>query len=237
MKKKILAGLLAALSVFTFVACEESADESKKSKSSQKGEAVFQEEEILPQKSAEEKRALNIFLSNFSEAYYMKGSDPISGDEGKIDFAFTHVLLNSPSELALVPDYDSISAEKVDEVLEKYFGESVPHKTPKSSRKWQFRDGNFITRIPGGDSYGAFSVATGMKTMKDGNFEVSFHIYQLDGVYGGNLVTDMAAYSLSDAEAAAKYQKQADGTAVLKAKEYKGKQTYELVSYEVNYIV
>ncbi len=233
MKRKTIAILLLTALILTCTACEKDAEKSEKPDKPTAAPVQFQEEEILPLKTAEDKRALNIFLSNFSEAYYLKGSDPISGDEGKIDFAYTHLMINAPSRIT----GGAISAAEVDEVLEKYFGESIPHKTPADSRMWEYKDGKFVAFIPGGDSYGDFSIATSMKTMKDGNFTVSFNIYQLPDVSGGDIVTDTAAYSLSDAEAAAKYEKQADGTAILKAKEYKGKQTYELVSYEVNYLV
>ncbi len=252
MKKKILACFLAALSIFVFAACEKDVEEPEETgkgsgmsladvfqknetKEEKKQEAQEEAADILPQKTADEKRALNIFLSNFAETGYLKGEMPYTGDEGKIDFAFTHLLINAQSRLAAVPDYDAVSAAEVDKVLEKYFGSSVPHKTPKDSRKWTYVDGNFIARIPGGDSYGDFAVATSMKKLQDGNFEVTFHIYSHPDAYGGNIVNDPTLYSLTDSDAAASYSRQAKGTAVIKEKVYNGKETYELVSYDVTY--
>ncbi len=248
MKKKILAGFLAALSVFVFAACEKDVEEPEETgagsgisladvfqknetKEEKKQEVQEESADLLPQKSADEVRALNIFLSNFAETFYFRGEMSNADDERKINFAYTHLLINAPSRLA----GNVVSAAEVDAVLIKYFGSTVPHKTPKDSRMWKYEDGNFLAKIPGGDSYGDFAIATGLKKLPDGNFEASFHVYTHPDAYGGNIVSDPTLYSLTDSEAAASYQRAAQGTAVLKEKVYDGKETYELVSYDVTY--
>ena len=190
--------------------------------------------DVLPSMSAAEKREINIFLSNFSEAFYDPDDSYYTNpDEQKISFAYIHAKLNSPKKILWEGSYYGISAENVDAILYRFFGETVPHKTPSGSKWWKYQNGKFLMPAADGESYPDFSIATNMLVNADGTYTVAFNVYSDDSVTGGDRLTDKTVYSLTDAEAAKKYTLTGYGTAVVKAKVYNGANTYELVSYEV----
>lgn len=247
MKKRMLALLF--LFVLVMSACTktvkldkvEPEDEKKPSasqESSQDEEEIpapvqSKEENILPEMSYEEAREINIFLSNLSEAKYDPTSGYFSQDEALIDFAFTHVYINSHSKVAAEDGYMGISVADTDTILKRFFGKTVPHKTPDENKKWICRNNKFLAHIAGGDSYGDFSIATKVLLRQEGNYEVDFNVYNDPEICGGDVITDKTIYSLTDKEAAAKYNLIGRGIAVLKPKTYNGEETYEIVSYLV----
>ncbi len=192
-----------------------------------------EEENLLPEMSSGEKREVNIFLSNFSEAGYDPTSGYFSQDEALINFAFTHVYINSSSKVVAEDGYMGISASDTDAVLKRFFGKTVPHKTPAGSKIWIFRNNSFVIPVATGDSYGSFSIATKIRLRQDGNYEVDFNVYNDPEIVGGDKITDKTIYSLSDSQAAAKYDLIGRGIAVLKPKKHNGEETYEIVSYLV----
>lgn len=190
---------------------------------------------LLSEKDSAQVREINLFLSNFSETFYDPDSEFFGEEEGKIYFAYLHALINSESLIFGKDEYFGIKAEDVDRILIRFFGSSVPHETPKNSRYWIYEDGAFFMPAASGESYGDFSIATEMTQRKDGNFDVSFNIYHDPTVFGGDVISDQSVYSLSASEAEKKHDYIGSGKAVLKEKTYNGENTYELVSYEVNY--
>ena len=190
-------------------------------------------QDILPDMSAEEAREVNIFLSNFSEAYYVPEPECYSPEEALIDFAFIHCKINSYEKILYEEDYMGITATDVDAVLNRFFGKTVAHKTPKDNQQWIYRDGKFLTPAADGESYGTFSIATQVRLYDNGNYEVAFNVYNDREIGGGDVITDKTIYSLAADKASEKYALTGHGAAVLKPKKYNGKDTYELVSYAV----
>lgn len=191
------------------------------------------EENLLPRMSSEDAREINLFLSNFSEAGYDPTSGYFSRDEALIDFAFTHVYINSSSKVVYEDDYMGISVTDTDTVLKRFFGKTVPHKTPDGNKLWICSNDKFLIIAASGESYGDFSIATKVRLRQEGNYEVDFNVYNDPEIGGGNVITDKTIYSLTDSEAAAKYNLIGRGIAVLKPKTYNGEETYEIVSYLV----
>ena len=213
-------------------AIEENAEEKIPTTAEQKkiAEPVFEEVDILPSMSRDERREVNIFLSNFSEAYYGTGEFPES-IEDKISFAYNHALINTP-DLAFYEDsYMGIKASDLDSILIRFFGNTIPHKTPEEGFYWIYRDGKFLMPAASGEFYGYFTVATSVIKKQDGLFEVSFNVYadySSDGV-----ISDNSVYYIDEASADAAYELAYCGNAVLKSKVYNGKNTYELISYTI----
>ncbi len=206
----------------------------------QTAEPMQKEEPAVPENqlktmTAEQRREVNLFLSNFSEAYYNPNGGYYGEEEAKISFAHIHAGINLGDVTLFDGEYMGISADKVDEILTRFFGSSVPHRTPENGKYWFYDDGKFMMPAASGESYADFSIATEMRARADGNFDVSFNIYADPTVTGGDIISDKSVYSLTDAEAAAKYHFQGSGTAVLKPKTHNGSDTYELVSYSPVY--
>ena len=193
------------------------------------------DEDLVLEVDSSVAREVNLFLTNFSEVFY----DPTLGffgeAEEKIQFAYMHASINSPSLTFCKDGYTCISAKNVDSILESFFGSSVPHETPKDSKYWTFKDGNFVLAATAGKPCPNFSILTGMTRRQDGNFDVTFNIYSDPSLSEGNIISDKIVYSLTDSEAASKYKYAGDGRAVLKEKVFNEKNTYELVSYDVYY--
>ena len=123
-----------------------------------------------------------------------------------------------------------LSASAVDYILNRFFGYTVPHKTPINSNEWKYRNGEFIARAASGGPEPDFTIATKMIKCSDGNYEVKFNVYH-DGI--GRAV-DIYALSVSEVESWCEHV--GYGTAILRNKVFNGKNTYELVSYDVDYI-
>lgn len=191
---------------------------------------------VLDSMSAAEKREINLFLSNFSEAYY----DPddnyyTSSAEQKINFAYLHAKINSPSYVIYENGYSGISAANVDKILYRFFGSTVSHTTPANSKWWRYKNGNFLIPSADGESYPDFSIATSMIANGNGTYTVEFNIYADPSVSGGDSISNSSVYSLTPSQATASYDYVTYGTAVVKPKVYNGNNTYELVDYNVNY--
>lgn len=187
---------------------------------------------VLLDMSPEQRREVNIFLSNFSEAFYEPNQGYYSEAEAKISFAYIHSLINGYNTTFYEDNYMGISAKDVDNVLVRFFGSSVSHQTPPNSVCWIYKDGKFLMPAASGESYPYFSIATEMKKRPDGDFDVKFNIYSDPSITGGDMITDKTVYSLSNQDAASRYEQKGHGNAVLKSKVYNGSDTYEVVSYE-----
>lgn len=181
-------------------------------------------------------RELNLFLSNFSEAYY----DPddsyyTNSDEQKIMFAYLHAIINYNSMRFSEGAYYGISASNVDTILYRFFGKTVPHRTPSGSKVWKYKNGKFLIPAADGESYGNFSLATGMYPNGNGTYRVTFNIYCDDTVCCGNIIEDKTLYSLTPDTVYPKCSYIGYGTAIVKPKTHNGSNTYELVDYTVKY--
>ncbi len=186
--------------------------------------------------SAAEYKELNLFLSNFSEAYY----DPndayyTNPDEQKIMFAYLHSLINYNGSIIYENGYYGIYASDVDKILNRFFGTTVPRQTPYNSKVWKYKNGKFLIPAADGESYGAFSLATGMYPNGDGTYRVTFNVYYDTDVMGGDIITDKTLYSLTPQTVYRRCSYEGNGVAIVKPKVYNGKNTYEIVSYSVNY--
>lgn len=250
MKIKVLAVLMVA--VFALSGCTGlltagkgiiKNEKTEEKTGSIQAEGTVEEKEIMNSKVSDllegmdrdARREVNIFLSNFSEAYYNPGSGVYASEaEEKIAFAFTHAKINADSMIFYEGSNMGISATDTDAILYRFFGSTVPHETPSGSREWTYRDGKFLMQAASGESYLYFSIATAMTKRSDGNYDVSFTIHSDSSALGGGVITNKNVYALSEQEAGA-YPIEGEGTAVLKPKQHNGKASYELVSYTISY--
>lgn len=198
-------------------------------------EAVTVYENLITKMSDEKRMNVNLFLSNLSEASYNPASDYYGENEKMIAFAYSHAKVNWRKILVHDGNDVGLSAGNVDTILERFFGRTVPHETPKDSKHWTYRNGYFFVPAADGESYPFFTVVTNMTKRSDGNYDVDFNIYRDPEIGGGSIITDKSVYYLTDNQAAARYEYHAVGKAVLKDKVYNGSDSYEVVSYSVDY--
>lgn len=186
------------------------------------------EADALETMSDEERRGINVFLSNFSEAQYGLGYF-LDESEDRVNFAFVHNIINNKDfKVKLIRDNYAISADLVDSTLRKYFGETVLHETPGAAEQWWYENKHFVTNASDGESYAYFSTATCVLRRKDGNYEVDFYVYFNANDPHGEI--DSQWYSMTAYEAQQYFEFCYDGKAVIKP--VNG--SYELVSYETS---
>ncbi len=191
-------------------------------------------ENLVDSMSDEERMDVSIFLSNLSEAGFTFDSDKYGEAENLINFAYIHAIINSYSMIIVDGEYEGLSAANVDNILDRFFGYTVPHKTPENSKRWIYRNGKFLVPAAAGASFADFSIVTGMTKRDDGNFDVKFNVYTDPTIGGGNIITDKSIYYLTADEASERFKYCYSGKAVLKVKKRNGKDAYEIVSYTIS---
>lgn len=139
--------------------------------------SVFGELEVKPSK--DEWKKMNIFFSNFSEAFVKPFEKEQICNKALIDFGIIHNKLNNNS---LLKSYDSLhfklDKKYVESSVDKYFGiKSITHETTENSI---YKDGYYITPKSTGEVY-VFSQVT--KFVDIGN---SYYIAYLNIYYAGS---------------------------------------------------
>jgi hypothetical protein len=137
--------------------------------------ARSQEEVAL---SAEHQKKLNIFFSNFSEAFL----EPFAKGQAKtsdlIHFGIVHNIINNPGRLtpSARPAYQLLAALHVKETIEKYFGiSSFKHQ---STAIFPFSDEQY--EIPRGDGEPYhFSQVLKLIDHEDGTFTAQVNNYEV----------------------------------------------------------
>jgi len=185
---------------------------------------------LLDEMTNAQKKEINIFLSNFSEAHY--GTYYSDETSDKISFAYTHNLINNKNFNEV---YDGthygISADLVDSTLKRFFGKTVSHNSTADG-EWIYRDGTFLRPAADGESYAYYSIATNMRKLNNGTYEVEFNVYFNSQNPHDYVSSKCYTYSVSQAESNSDYCY--SGTAVVKSKVHNGSDTYELISYVVD---
>ena len=176
----------------------------------------------------EQIRNLNVFLSNFSEAHlnYYNSNNPDA--DRMISFAFTHNLINNRDSIWYSDGNMGISADRVDETLNKYFDYTIPRQ---ATNKWGFDGKNYFTRGASGEAYAYFSVLNSLYDMKDGTYGVTFNTYMLG--YGDEEVLEKYYwYNDNDAQYDSFCSYQSSGVAFIKPVVYNGRDTWQLLYLE-----
>lgn len=176
-----------------------------------------------------DRRAANIFFSNFSEAFFWDYSRENKDDDSLISFAFIHNLLNNADEIIWQQDRDGISGKAVNRTLDKYFGVTVPLKSTANADGWIYKDNVFWKPASDGESFDYFSIVSDMYDIGDGTLQAKYDVF-----YAGYDELTKKCYSYTTAEANKKCEFIYSATAVVKTKTYNGKNTYELISLKKN---
>lgn len=184
---------------------------------------VTYEQDIYNTLTSEQKKDLNVFLSNFSEAFLKYYDADNVNTNDLINFAFIHDMINNNKLIRYKDSNMGISAERVSETLNKYFGKSI---TNESTNEWQY-DGEYYWKSgAAGESYDYFSVALNLVDLNNGTYRVDFNTY-----YAGYDSMDPKCYwySESDASNDTDCRRSDSGTAIIKSCVYNNKETWQLL--------
>lgn len=181
--------------------------------------------------NSEGRRRINIFLSNFSEAFF--GDLDQSNKRDLIFFAYLHNKINSHTYIKADGYYYFISAARVDETLTRFFGKSIEHG---SVHDFEYRNNAYYTPAADGESYNSFTVANEMYDMGDGTYLVYFTVYELDlDVYFDSGISNQY-YELTPWGAASRSDltHSYNGSAVVRDYDGGSFQSYQIVNYDVD---
>ena len=197
--------------------------------------------EVLGSYSYEQRKNLNIFLSNFSEVFFRSFDRNGTIDEASlVDFAFLHNKINSfgrdriESRQRNGEYYYTISTADVDNCLDRFFGVGVPHQDFDYYNFHVYcEDGYYYFPAADGESYNNFTIAS--EVIRDGGvLRVKFDVYGLDlETYWYEDGIDEKYYAMTAAEAASNglLEHRGSGEAVLENYTLDGSATYRLISY------
>lgn len=135
-------------------------------------------------------RRINVFLSNFSEAYFYEY--PCDNFE-LLHFAYIHALINGDGET----NYDGNSCympeDDVNGILNKYFGTTFPENAEPHSFYLYTEygihsvdyDGDYYWFEAGaGEFYGRFAIARSMQKNGDGTYTIEFGAFDMKDMWG-----------------------------------------------------
>lgn len=193
-------------------------------------------ESVFGSLSSEERRKLNVFLSNFSEAL-VYNFDRENFDEGKaVSFAFIHNLINNYNNITYSGSKMGISLSGVNSTLDKYCGVSVSPSTKhyttsfysygnyySHTQTWEYKNGMFWTDAASGESYDYFSIVTDLIDLKNGFYKAEFNVY-----HAGYDNLDSSCYSYDDSTAKRLCEQTGSGYAIITKKYYNGTNTWNL---------
>lgn len=185
---------------------------------------------VLDSMTSAQKRELNLFLSNFSEAGYMR--EYLNEIDSKVWFAYIHdTINNNRANITARDGKNMISANGVDTILNRFFGSSISHGTPGDGSNWTYEGGYYSIPAADGDTYWYFTTAVNIAENGDGTCTADFNVYTTFDNFHDPIPS--SCYSLTDEEASDLYVYSYSGSAVLRPKNYNGSDTYEVVSYKV----
>ena len=181
---------------------------------------------LLEDMSNEQKRALNLFLSNFSEVCLMSYGHGDNDEDELLYFGFKHNEYNSTGRVSVTNSgYYAISEADMDLTLQRYFGVNAPRH---SNNEVIYSENTYYFPLAAGQALSYFSVARNMTDNLDGTYTVEFEFFSDEN----GTPINSASYSLDIEGARTNYQLTGEGTAIVTKKNYNGTETYELKQYD-----
>lgn len=187
---------------------------------------------------------INIFLSNFSEQSFGPFNISTAPDDQMMHFVELYCKINHPSCIGYAEGDEILSLSDMNTYLKRFFGVT---REPYNGATYMldawnsfvYRDGYFRFPAADGESYNKFTVVYEMRAQADGSYTVYFQNYELGlEEYWNTPGVDNSFYWLNNDQAAklvwdSRILPVQGGVAVVRDYNFNGRQTYQLVSYEV----
>ncbi len=204
-------------------------------------EPQYEPVELLSKMSTQQRKELNIFMSNFSELNFPNFKRDDYDLATVVNFAYMHNKINSFGRDKIdVRQWNgescySISTADVDACLDRFLGVQVEHEGFEMDMHQIGCDGErYYFPAADGEAFNTFTVVNFMNRMADGKtIAVSFDIYDLDyEVYWDTGLEDKYyAMTPEEAESCGVLTRRGEGTADLEEYVYHGVSTYRLLYY------
>ena len=190
----------------------------------------------------------NIFLSNFAEQYGFTSYDVAAHDvKFLMTFAHRYAKINASGNLSYDRQYEVMTLDYANTVLDRFFGESVSDSEmlsfPAPSYSYDssyhgpyYSSGLVYYDAADGATTTDLVVVDSAHQFPDGTIDMLFTKYSMLDFYdsiGGLAVTD-TYYSMTPDEAASdsNLEKIGTGWATVMPKAYNGRNTYQLIRYQ-----
>ena len=184
----------------------------------------------------------NIFISNFAEQRH-NGAETytLSADSDIYDlvyFAFKHIKMNSYDDLTVDGSSYVLSLEKVNTVLDRFFGITLSEEKAKEfynddyATTEYYGDGNFYLIAADGEIFGDIAVVKEINELEDGTYEMLFDVYAPSAdIYDTGEKDAKALYHLRASEAydAEDISWRTTGSAIVTPYHYNGRYTWRMV--------
>lgn len=190
--------------------------------------------------SANEQYEANIFLSNFVEVNMQSFETKNLSVNELVEFAATHYVLNTD----ITTQYsDTLSFQETNMILDRYFGRTLSEAeaatfTELGGESGSYSNGVFSWNAPivtNGNALYELAIVDRLEKQEDGTFRASFRIWRVSSEYG--LLAEHMPYSLTPQEAVVSPQLDSvigSGVAVMRPHKYKDRNSYQIISYQLN---
>lgn len=177
--------------------------------------------------SVEEKAAVNLFLSNFTEIGD-KSYDAYGDDMNLVDFAHDHMWFNDNDEFEY-GEYDNenncrVADDRIQEIVDNYF--YYPREVDLSQTRYDYADGYYYGCETGGFVNSGFAHVVSVCPIDDGNYFVAFM------VFAGGENWDNSVMEMPMDEIEAEYGHPTGyGSAIIHAEDLCDRDTYRMISF------
>lgn len=187
-------------------------------------------EDIFGSLSFDDKKALNIFFSNFSEANF--GDFDINGydEDALINFAIKHNRINYRKRIQLNGNREELDGSYVSQTIDRFFDLSIDNR---SISGYEYRNGNYIWAAADGEQFWEFTQVDNLYDNMDGTFSARLSVYSAGFEYEGMKKIYEPKNNSWDSSFTPDYIGIAE--AIIKKTDVNGRNTYQLIKYERKY--
>lgn len=133
--------------------------------------------------SAAEQKKLNVFFSNFSEAYLEPFTAGNISDDELIKFGVLHNFINNRKNFQRSGDYLMIKSDAVSKSIEKYFGNTFKAHNP--TKDYKYKDGYYFIQNTDGEAH-TFSQVASMSDAGGDRYVALVNVYTASSGWTGD---------------------------------------------------
>lgn len=167
--------------------CNKESDKQEQKTSAAKDTVQIKKENTAAGKevtlSAAEQKKLNIFFSNFSEAYLAPFTAGNISDDELIKFGVLHNFINNRKDFQKSGDYLMVTFDAVSKAIEKYFGK--PFKAHKPTKDFKYKGGYYFIQDADGEAF-TFSQVASMSDAGGDKYTALVNVYTASSGWTGD---------------------------------------------------
>jgi len=183
------------------------------------------EREVQMEKALKDK--LDIFFSNFSEAYVAPFENGNISDDSLISFAIHHIWINNSGWVEMKEHNGYIKDSYIDTTTYRYFGKKV--SVHKSVQGYPYENGCYRFPLASGEAY-VFSQINKLYDLGNDFYKAEISIYVASSSFTGDIHGTMDQWMRTEGANPPSLDKKM--TAKIKKVNEDGKERYILISYQ-----